>query len=92
MKRISLFVFLAAQAFMSPAFSGEISEKFQASLQEACLKIDTAKNCSCWAKSVTERYDDGQLVAITKLLRNPQANQMFMVTHSVEGRICQSAN
>ena len=75
-----------------PALASEVSEKFQAQLEDACLKVDTPEVCSCYAKSVTKRYDDAQLLAIFNLMKNKEANQMFMVTHAGEGRACKSPN
>ena len=75
-----------------PALASEVSEKFQAQLEDACLKVDTPEVCSCYAKSVTQRYDDGQLVVIFNLLKNKQANRMFLITHAVEGRACKASN
>ena len=66
------------------------SEKFQSQLEEACLKIDSPAACQCYARRVTSRYNDQQLLAIFKLLKNKEASQMFMVTHAVEGRACKS--
>ena len=87
-----MLLLLGLPFLAAPGLSSEVSENFQAKLEKACLKIDSPKNCSCWSRSVTQRYDDGQLMKIFQLMKNAQANQMFMVTHSVEGRICQSAN
>ena len=83
---------IALSAFATPVLGSEVSEKFQAQLEDACLKVDTQAVCSCYAESVTRRYDDGQLVAIFKLLKNKEANQMFLVTHAVEGRACKASN
>ena len=88
----SLIGAIALSALGSPALGSEVSEKFQAQLEDACLKVDTQAVCSCYAESVTQRYDDGQLVAIFNLLKNKEANRMFMVTHAVEGRACKASN
>ena len=82
----------AASALSSAALASEVSEKFQAELETACLQVDTPEVCTCYAKSVTQRYDDGQLVTIFNLLKNKEANQMFLITHAVEGRACKASN
>ena len=90
------FFFLIGVVVLSvlgpPALASEVSDKFQAQLEAACLKVDTSEVCSCYAKSVTQRYDDAQLLAIFNLMKNKEANQMFMVTHAGEGRACKSPN
>ena len=88
----SMLGVMAVSALGSPAFGSELSEKFQAELERACAQVDTPEVCSCYAKSVTARYDDRQLLVIFKLLKNKEANQMFMVTHAGEGRACKSPN
>ena len=88
----SLIGAVSLSVFAIPALGSEVSEKFQAQLEDACLKVDTQAVCSCYAESVTQRYDDGQLVAIFKLLKNKEANQMFLITHAVEGRACKGSN
>ena len=88
----SLIGAVSLSVFATPALGSEVSEKFQAQLEGACLKVDTQAVCSCYAESVTQRYDDGQLVAIFKLLKNKEANQMFLITHAVEGRACKGSN
>ncbi len=81
-----------ASAIGAPSFASQVSDKFQAELKRACGQVDTPEVCACYAKSVTARYDDGQLVAIFNLLKNKEANQMFMITHAGEGRACKSSN
>ena len=84
-------------ALLASAFhvnASELADKFQSELKRACLKVDTPEVCQCFARKVTARYDDGQLLALLRLLkpRNKEVNQMFMVTHSVEGRSCKSTD
>ena len=91
MKRFGPFLgFLVISALSMPALSSQVSERFHAELESSCLKIDSPEVCACYAKSVTDRYDDGQLVAIYNLLSNKEAKQMFLVAHSVEGRACKA--
>ena len=93
MKNLLLLVgALAISAPACPVLSSEVSEKFQSKLESGCLKVDTPQVCSCYAKAVTKRYDDGQLAVIFQLLKNKEANQMFLVTHSVEGRACKASS
>ena len=88
----SLVGAMAFSVFGSPGLASEVSEKFQAQLEDACLKVDSPEVCTCYSKSVTARYDDGQLLAIFNLLKNKEANQMFLITHAVEGRACKASN
>ena len=91
----NLFLFVGALVVFAPAcpvLASEVSEKFQSKLESGCLKVDTPEVCSCYAKAVTKRYDDGQLAVIFQLLKNKEANQMFLVTHSVEGRACKASS
>jgi len=96
--RLKRFIYpLAAVVLLvasAPANASELADKFKAELKRACLKVDTPEACQCFARKVTARYDDGQLLALLKLLkpRNKEVNQMFMVTHSVEGRSCKSTD
>ena len=95
MKRFLRPVVVAALlACASHANASELAGKFQSELMRACLKVDTPEVCQCFARKVTARYDDGQLLALLRLLkpRNKEVNQMFMVTHSVEGRSCKSTD
>jgi hypothetical protein len=84
--------FIALSALGTPSFGSEVSDKFQAELERACGQVDSSEVCACYAKSVTERYNDAQLLAIFNLLKNKEANRMFMITHAVEGRACKSPN
>ena len=93
MTRFFGFVGILAFATLSlPAYASEVSERFQSELERACAQVDSPEVCACYAKSVTERYDDGQLRVIFQLLKNKEANQMFVVTHAVEGRACKAPN
>lgn len=72
------------------ANSSQTSELFQNNLEKACLKIDRKVICECYSKSVTARYEDKHLAAISNLMKDKEANQMFLLVHSHEGMKCQS--
>ena len=75
-----------------PALASEISDKFESALATACEAQESAEMCSCYAKEVTSQYDDRQLVAILKLLKDREANDMFLVVHSKVGMNCKNSN
>jgi len=70
-----------------------VSAKFEARLYEACIKVEKTtdfSSCKCYASQVTKRYNDVQLITIYNLLKIPDANKMFVVSHSPEGIACRS--
>ena len=71
--------------------ASETSEIFEAALSKACEAQETPEMCSCYAKKVTSRYNDNQLVAIFNLLKDTEANDMFLVIHSQVGMNCKNA-
>ena len=74
-----------------PAFSSEISDQFESALATACEAQETPEMCSCYANEVTSQYNDKQLVAMFKLLKDREANDMFLVIHSQVGMKCKNA-
>ena len=71
--------------------ASETSEKFEAALTKACEAQETTEMCSCYGKKVTSQYNDNQLVAIFNLLKDTEANDMFLVIHSQVGMNCKNA-
>ena len=91
--KISLRVLLLAAAVIPIGLNlagnaSETSEKFEAALTTACEAQETPEMCSCYAKQVTSQYNDKQLVAIFNLLKDTEANDMFLVIHSQIGKNC----
>ena len=74
-----------------PAFSSEISDQFESALATACEAQETPEMCSCYANEVTSQYNDKQLVAIMNLLKDREANDMFLVIHSQVGMECKNS-
>jgi hypothetical protein len=72
------------------AFSSEVSDQFEAALAKACEAQETPEMCSCYAKEVTSQYNDNQLVSIFNLLKDREANDMFLVIHSQVGMNCKN--
>ena len=93
LKNLALFFVASVPIVFIPlAFGSEVSETFQSKLEKACLELDSPGVCSCYAKSVTEQYNDAQLITIFELLRDKEANQMFLVVHEEQGRACGSSD
>ena len=95
--KISLRVLLLAAAVVPigvnfSANASETSEKFEAALTTACEAQETPEMCSCYAKQVTSQYNDKQLVAIFNLLKDTEANDMFLVIHSQIGMDCKNSS
>ena len=91
--KISLRVLLLAATVVPiglnlSANASETSERFEAALTTACEAQETPEMCSCYAKQVTSQYNDKQLVAIFNLLKDTEANDMFLVIHSQIGKNC----
>jgi len=92
------FVVLVINAILSAHFllgqtNQSVSDKFEARLYEACIKVEKTtdfSSCKCYASQVTKRYNDVQLISIYNLLKIPDANRMFIVSHSPEGIACRS--
>ena len=74
-----------------PALASEISDKFESALARACEAQESVEMCSCYAGKITSQYDDRQLVAILKLLKDKEANDMFLVIHSQVGMNCKNS-
>ena len=87
---VSLLIASVPIIFTPLAFGSEVSDTFQLKLEKACLELESSDVCSCYAKSVTERYNDAQLITIFELLRDKEANKMFLVVHEEYGRACGS--
>tara|TARA_B100001063_G_C16585374_1_gene462838 strand:+ start:283 stop:699 length:417 start_codon:yes stop_codon:yes gene_type:complete len=89
--RFLLFLFfISFNAALLPVSSSELKELFRDKLENACLKIDRKIICSCYARAVVSRYNDQQLAAISRLLKDKEANQMFLIVHGPEGGDCKS--
>jgi hypothetical protein len=83
---------LSASFFIAQV-NESVSAMFQARLYEACIKVEKTtdfSSCKCYSSQVTKRYNDVQLISIYKLLKIPDANRMFIVSHSPEGIACRS--
>ena len=94
--KFSLRVLLLAAAVVPIGLNlagnaSETSEIFEAALSNACEAQETTEMCSCYAKKVTSQYNDNQLVAIFNLLKDTEANDMFLVIHSQVGMNCKNA-
>ena len=74
-----------------PVLGSEISDQFESALATACEEQESAAMCSCYAKEVTSGYNDKQLVAIMNLLKDREANDMFLVVHSQVGMECKNS-
>ena len=89
------FVLLAAAVvpigLNLPSYGSETSETFQGALSKACEAQETPEICSCYSKKVTSQYNDNQLVAIFNLLKDTEANDMFLVIHSQIGMDCKNS-
>ena len=72
------------------AFSSEVSDQFEAALAKACEAQETPEMGSCDAKEGTSQYNDNQLVSIFNLLKDREANDMFLVIHSQVGMNCKN--
>jgi len=70
------------------ALGSETSQKFESMLDEACKAQESPEMCSCYAKRVTAEYNDEELVSIYNLLKDQEANNMFLVVHGKVGRSC----
>ncbi len=88
---------LNASVLSASVFIGQVNEsvsaKFEARLYEACIKVEKTtdfSSCKWYASQVTKRYNDVQLISIYNLLKIPDANRMFIVSHSPEGIACRS--
>ena len=68
--------------------ASETSQKFESMLDEACQAQESVERCSCYAKRVTEQYNDQELVNIFNLMKDQEANSMFLVVHANIGRSC----
>ena len=93
--KISLRVLLLSAAVVPIGLNlagnaSETSEKFEAALTTACEAQETPEMCSCYAKEVTSQYNDNQLVSIFNLLKDREANDMFLVIHSQVGMNCKN--
>ena len=93
--KFSLRVLLLAAAVVPIGLNlagnaSETSEIFEAALSNACEAQETTEMCSCYAKKVTSQYNDKQLVAIFNLLKDSEANDMFLVVHSQIGMTCKN--
>ncbi len=88
---------LNASVLSASVFIGQVNEsvsaKFEARFYEDCIKVEKTtdfSSCKCYASQVTKRYNDVQLISIYNLLKIPDANRMFIVSHSPEGIACRS--
>ena len=91
MRRFVWLLIASTPILFTPlALGSEVSDAFQLKLEKACLELESPDVCSCYAKSVTERYNDAQLITIFELLRDKEANKMFLVVHEDYGRVCSS--
>jgi len=75
----------------SPAQASATSEEFEKALRQACEAQETTEMCSCYAKRVTQQYEDKQLISIFNLLKDSEANDMFLVIHSQIGMNCKNS-
>ena len=94
--KFSLRVLLLAAAVVPIGLNlagnaSETSETFQAALSKACEAQEAPEMCSCYAREVTSQYNDNQLVAIFNLLKDTEANDMFLVIHSQVGMNCKNS-
>lgn len=91
--RSNLWGLILASAFLhigfsSPGNASDVSERFETALAKACEAQESQETCSCYAKRVTEKYDDTELVSIFNLLQDQEANSMFLVIHAKDGQYC----
>ena len=85
------WLFLICSAALSlPGHASKTNDLFRDKLEKACLKIDQKVICECYARAVASRYGDQQLASISQLLKDKEANQMFLVIHANEGIACRS--
>jgi len=94
--KLSLRVLLLAAAVVPvglnlAGYASETSETFEAALSKACEAQEGPEMCSCYSKKVTSQYNDNQLVAIFNLLKDTEANDMFLVIHSQIGMSCKNS-
>ena len=94
--KFSLRVLLLAAAVVPIGLNlagnaSETSDQFEAALTTACEAQEMPEMCSCYAKQVTSQYNDNQLVAIFNLLKDTEANDMFLVIHSQIGMNCKNS-
>jgi hypothetical protein len=92
---VSLWGLLLANALLpialnSSAQASETSDQFEAALAKACEAQETPEMCSCYAKEVTSQYNDNQLVSFFNLLKDREANDMFLVIQSQVGMNCKN--
>lgn len=90
---LATFISVLSAVFFIGQVNESVSAKFQARLYEACVKVEKTtdfSSCKCYSSQVTKRYNDVQLISIYNLLKIPEANRMFVVSHSPEGIACRS--
>ena len=81
---------MSSAALPLPGHASKTNDLFRDKLEKACLKIDQKEICKCYSKAVASRYGDQQLASIAQLLKDKEANQMFLIIHSTEGIACKS--
>ena len=85
------WLFLICSAALTlPGHATKTNDLFRDKLEKACLKIDQKVICECYSRAVASRYGDQQLASIAQLLKNKEANQMFLIVHATEGIACKS--